>query len=29
LRVPPDNLRIEISRTAVVSVTTPEEVTAK
>ena len=29
LRVPPDNLRIEVSRTSVVSVTTPDEGTAK
>src|SRR5499425_3450739 len=29
LRVPPDNLRLEISRSSVVSVTTPDEPTAK
>lgn len=29
LRVPPDNLRIEVTRTSVVSVTTPDEATAK
>jgi preprotein translocase subunit YajC len=29
LRVPPDNLRIEITRSSVVSVTTPDEPTAK
>jgi preprotein translocase subunit YajC len=29
LRVPPDNLRIEVSRSSVVSVTTPDEVEKK
>lgn len=29
LRVPPDNLRIEVTRSSVVSVTTPEESAAK
>jgi preprotein translocase subunit YajC len=29
LRVPPDNLRIEVTRSSVVSVTTPDEQTAK
>jgi preprotein translocase subunit YajC len=29
LRVPPDNLRIEVSRASVVSVTTPEEAASK
>jgi preprotein translocase subunit YajC len=29
LRVPPDNLRIEVTRASIVSVTTPEETTAK
>ena len=29
LRVPPDNLRIEVTRSSVVSVTTPDEATAK
>src|SRR5215468_11748295 len=29
LRVPPDNLRLEISRSSVVSVTTPDEPAAK
>lgn len=29
LRVPPDNLRIEVTRTSVVSVTTPDEGTVK
>ena len=29
LRVPPDNLRIEVTRTSVVSVTTPDEPAAK
>ena len=29
LRVPPDNLRVEVSRGSIVSVTTPEEETSK
>src|SRR5579872_5099928 len=29
LRVPPDNLRLEVSRSAIASVTTPEEPVAK
>ena len=29
LRVPPDNLRLEVSRSSVVSVTTPDEPAAK
>jgi preprotein translocase subunit YajC len=29
LRVPPDNLRIEVTRASVVSVTTPEEAVSK
>ena len=29
LRVPPDNLRLEVTRSSVVSVTTPEEPAAK
>jgi len=29
LRVPPDNLRIEITRASVVSVTTPDEAVTK
>jgi preprotein translocase subunit YajC len=29
LRIPPDNLRIEVTRASVVSVTTPEEVATK
>jgi preprotein translocase subunit YajC len=29
LRVPPDNLRIEVTRSSVVSVTTPDETSAK
>ncbi len=29
LRVPPDNLRIEVTRASVVSVTTPEEAASK
>ena len=29
LRIPPDNLRVEVMRSSVVSVTTPEETTAK
>jgi len=29
LRVPPDNLRIEVTRASIVSVTTPEEPAAK
>jgi preprotein translocase subunit YajC len=29
LRVPPDNLRLEISRSSVVSITTPDETTTK
>lgn len=29
LRVPPDNLRLEVSRSSIVSVTTPEEPVAK
>ena len=29
LRVPPDNLKIEVSRGSVVSVTTPEEAASK
>jgi len=29
LRVPPDNLRVEVSRSAIVSVTTPDEALSK
>jgi len=29
LRVPPDNLRVEVSRASITSVTTPEETTSK
>jgi len=29
LRVPPDNLRVEVSRASITSVTTPEETTIK
>ena len=29
LRVPPDNLRIEVTRSSIVSVTTPDETAAK
>jgi preprotein translocase subunit YajC len=29
LRIPPDNLRVEVSRSSIVSVTTPDETTSK